>query len=370
MMRYLFLMVVVLLATTTPLLAQDDDDSGMCPALVEEALMIVDESCSNLDLNVVCYGNGNIEAQGADESQLEDFVNPGDIRGVADIYTLTTEAMDVEQDIWGIAVLALQANIPDTLPGQNVTFLLYGDTQITVDDTFENADGFDAPFQAFRFSSGVGEPACTEAPRDGLLVQSPEGVTVNFMVNGIEVELGSTVLIQGDDIATNLTNIEGSVSVTVDGVTTVLEVGQSLTVDTVDDVAQVQAPTAFDVSAVRGTPINAMPEVIALPAPGDSPLRIEFCNGMSDIPVQAGQPLTLKYAWYYADEGTLNMASNTATIDGAGLPLWSIETLDGFGRDYVFVTDALEPGSYEIVYSWNQPNVSFTGSVTCTIVAQ
>jgi hypothetical protein len=33
-------------------------------------------------------------------------------------------------DIWGVALMRLQANIPETLPGQNVTFLLFGDVEI------------------------------------------------------------------------------------------------------------------------------------------------------------------------------------------------------------------------------------------------
>src|SRR5690606_20836366 len=31
---------------------------------------------------------------------------------------------------WGVALMQIQANLPDTLPGQNVTFLLFGDVTI------------------------------------------------------------------------------------------------------------------------------------------------------------------------------------------------------------------------------------------------
>ncbi len=364
MTKYLLFIVIALLAmVTTPLVAQDDDDSGTCPALVEEALTIVNQSCTNLSRNSVCYGNGNIEAADLEETLIEDFADPGDIRNIADIYTLSTAPMDVEQDVWGIAVLALQANIPDTLPGQNVTFLLYGDTELTVDE--ENADNFDAPFQAFRFTSGVGEPACTEAPRDGLLVQSPEGVTVNFMVNGIEVALGSTVLIQGDESATNLTNIEGNVSVTVDGVMTTLEVGQSLTVETVDDVAQMGEPVAFNASDLRAAPVNAMPEVIALPAP---PTTMEFWAGMcfeSDNPITlpVGSTITFNVqALSFSDVNLTATSTVTLTLNGANLPVWSFD-----GNIYQFVTNELDAGTYDIVMSNILEETNFEDVRNCSL---
>ena len=62
--------------------------------------------------------------------------------------------------------MQLQANLPDTLPGQNVTFLLFGNVEIenaVVGDseaTPEAGDGDFAPLttmQAFYFTSSVGD---------------------------------------------------------------------------------------------------------------------------------------------------------------------------------------------------------------------
>ena len=44
------------------------------------------------------------------------------------VLTLSTAPMDLNHDIWGIAVFKLQANLPGTVPGQNVSFLVFGDT--------------------------------------------------------------------------------------------------------------------------------------------------------------------------------------------------------------------------------------------------
>ncbi len=55
-------------------------------------------------------------------------------------------------------MLRIQANLPDTMPGQNVTILLFGDVSIY------NADSEDdetyGPMQAFYFRAGVGDAPC------------------------------------------------------------------------------------------------------------------------------------------------------------------------------------------------------------------
>jgi pimeloyl-ACP methyl ester carboxylesterase len=54
--------------------------------------------------------------------------------------------------------------------------------------------------QAFTFRAGLGDAPCAQAPESGILIQTPEGagqVTLNF--NGVEIVLGSTVVLQGGD---------------------------------------------------------------------------------------------------------------------------------------------------------------------------
>jgi hypothetical protein len=38
--------------------------------------------------------------------------------------------MSLSDETWGVSLMRLQANLPDSLPGQNATFLLFGDVQI------------------------------------------------------------------------------------------------------------------------------------------------------------------------------------------------------------------------------------------------
>jgi hypothetical protein len=105
----------------------------------------------------------------------------------------------------------LQANLPDTLPGQNVTFLLFGDVEITnAVAPEENSDL--QPMQAFYLRTGIGDAACAEAPESGVLVQTPEGASsVVFNVNGVDVEMGSTVFFQSDvELGMTVSTLEGA----------------------------------------------------------------------------------------------------------------------------------------------------------------
>ncbi|NWF70644.1 MAG: hypothetical protein HXY40_16290 [Chloroflexi bacterium] len=206
---FVFILIAVSLAR-----AQDD-----CPALVEQALAQVGELCANLERNVACYGNTLINATDWQQTELENFAQTGDLTSIADIATLATAALSSAAGVWGIAVLSLQASLPDSLPGQNVTFVIFGDVQIESENTPETqtseAAAFNAPMQAFRFVSGLGQPECAEAPRAGILVQAPQNLVVSLMVNGLRVDVGSTALLiaeQFDEL--EVFTFEGQVGLT------------------------------------------------------------------------------------------------------------------------------------------------------------
>lgn len=176
-------------------LAQDDS----CPLIVETALAAADELCADTGRNQVCYGHLALRAEA--QPDAADFVlaAEGDITDVVGLKTLQLFPMNEATGEWGVAVMRLQANIPDTLPGQNVTFLLFGDVEITGADAEDTPPG-SSPMQAFYLRTGVADSGCDEAPESGLLVQTPEGVgEVAFTVNGVDIQMGSTVLFQGSE---------------------------------------------------------------------------------------------------------------------------------------------------------------------------
>lgn len=275
MARRLLLTVLVMSLAIGPLTtwAQGDDDE--CPALVASALEAVSDACAGLERGMACYGHYRIDAEFWLATDGLTFVQPADRVPVIDLQSMTTYPLDPGNDTWGVALLHLQADVPESLPGQAVTFLLMGDATLENDVSPEAAAGHITPVEAvittdgtnanlrsgpgstysvvttaepddtlslvgvnqagdwyqitlddgstawiweglvtvdtdavnslpvgqtrppftmqrFYFSTGLGEPACHEAA-DALVVQSPQGVSVGFTINGLDVILGSTV---------------------------------------------------------------------------------------------------------------------------------------------------------------------------------
>lgn len=130
MMRHTGFWVVVfclLLLSAGALMAQDEET---CPAIVQQALQAVDDLCALTGRNQVCYGHFLLSAAAREGVSASVLDSPGDMAGLSQIQSVQLYPMDPEAGTWGVALLRVQANIPDTLPGQNVTFLLFGDTEL------------------------------------------------------------------------------------------------------------------------------------------------------------------------------------------------------------------------------------------------
>ncbi len=202
----------ILWLAPTLLLAQ----ASSCPEIVSKALSAADAACKKTGRNQACYGNFNLQATGQAGADNFTFDKVGDIVNIADVQTLKLSPMSVNNDQWGVALMKLQANIPDTLPGQNVTFLLFGDVEIT-NAVNANISTDMKPMQAFYLRTGAGDAQCDEAPESGLLVQTPKGVgEVAFNVNGVDVQMGSTVFFQttATDDGMTVSTLEGAAYVT------------------------------------------------------------------------------------------------------------------------------------------------------------
>jgi len=196
------------------IVAQTDD----CPMIVETALESLDTVCSDTGRNQACYGNVSIETQFQSDIIDIQFSDVGDIIDVSTIQSMQLSPMDESNNKWGLALLHLQANIPDTLPGQNVTFLLFGDVEIT-DASGDFTDAELTPMQAFYLKTGIGDAGCEEAPESGMLVQTPDGVSeVAFNINGIDIAMGSTILFQAEaNQEMTISAVEGSAMMELDG---------------------------------------------------------------------------------------------------------------------------------------------------------
>jgi hypothetical protein len=106
---------------------------GTCTALVTQALNAVGSNCSAVGRNTACYGFNRVDTRFATTVEDGTFSLPSDTIPLIDIVDLHTQPFNLETEQWGVAVMNVQANIPNTLPGQAVTFLLLGDTQVQND---------------------------------------------------------------------------------------------------------------------------------------------------------------------------------------------------------------------------------------------
>jgi len=241
-----------------------------CPALVQEALQDIVSNCTGLDRNAACYGHDRVDATFVIAQPEGTFNAPSDVIGLRELETLQTHPLDVDNGEFGAALMNVQANVPNSLPGQGVLFLIVGDSDIrnAVDpnaameptdpitltltgpatlysapsetaSTRRSAAAGEAldvdgvtpqrlwvrvvdgsgvawvrisdlppsaalnalptvgssqrtPMQAFYFRTGLGAPVCEEAA-PVIAVQSPENLTIDLTLNGVDIRVGSLI---------------------------------------------------------------------------------------------------------------------------------------------------------------------------------
>ena len=122
------LLALFAIVQTQPTQAQDT-----CNALVETAFEFIGNNCDGLGRNRACYGYNRLEATFFEGFAAAAFSQPSDRTDVETLRTISTRPLDLDENEWGLAVMNLQANIPNTLPGQNAVFLMFGD--VAVEDT-------------------------------------------------------------------------------------------------------------------------------------------------------------------------------------------------------------------------------------------
>jgi nucleoid-associated protein YgaU len=179
----------------SPQLALTQNQPEICPALVvEEALTTLGANCSNMEVNTACYGYNRVNLTQTLEDGPDLFTQPN---ARAQLTALTSiQTAPNEQGLgWGIAVLNLQGNLPDTAAGQAVNILLLGGTEI--ENAVAQSDTTLTPMQAFYFRPGFGPAACSRVP-SALAIRSPRGenITVDLVANGARIRLGSTAVLR------------------------------------------------------------------------------------------------------------------------------------------------------------------------------
>lgn len=288
-MRKILFTVFATLAIGLVSMAQD-----ACPVLVDEALGAVGTACASTERNQACYGNIAIEASGRTPAFA--FARVGDIVNVNEIERLQLAPFDLDKNEWGVVLMNVQANLPDTFPGQGVRVLLFGDVAIAGDETLDLSNGF-------YFTSGVSDSPCKGVPNSGILVQTPSGAgKITLTVNDVTVSLGSTAFLQAEAGAfMTIDLLEGEADVTAEGETVVLEAGFSVSVPLDEDGRASGIPSEpLPIQPNEDAPLDAL--LATLPegtAQGDSLMQLGIwrdattmqtftCDGFSmSVPVDA-----------------------------------------------------------------------------------
>lgn len=113
--------------------AHTQNPADTCETVVKQALAEVGDACTDLSRNSACYGYNRLRPIFNTEVESDFFTQQADQTDISKLLSLQTSPLDTETGEWGIAVLNLQANLPDTLPGQSLRFILLGDVNVRND---------------------------------------------------------------------------------------------------------------------------------------------------------------------------------------------------------------------------------------------
>lgn len=162
----LLLLLLVILPFLFTSATQAQVGISTCAAYIEDALQTLDDVCTDVGRNTACYGHSLIQAElqieAIDDFSTVRFAMPSDTLELPFLASLRTAPLNIDEDVWGIAVMNTQANLPGTLPGQGVVMLVLGDTEITngvsPDNVFESVLPIPAQVntQGARIRSGAG----------------------------------------------------------------------------------------------------------------------------------------------------------------------------------------------------------------------
>jgi hypothetical protein len=268
-----------------------------CEDLLGKAMDASYDGCEMIGSNQICYGNFDVSTQLVAESVAQ-FASLGDTIPINQLVTLNTAPMDTYRDIWGIAVFKLQANMPGTIPGQNVTFLVFGDTGLY---------NFSGDMYSIYFSTGIGSVTCSQVP-DGLMVDVPDGSGVVFNANGVELAFkGDSVLAANPGETMSVSMLNGAGVVTSEGKSQDISAGEMLTIPLGDNLQAKGTPS---------TPVSLPPELalkLCLLIGGDC----DPADPLAWIPTNTPDPNVL------LTDTPETEATNTATATPGGGSFWT-----------------------------------------------
>lgn len=218
-------------------------DNTPCDDYIEQVLARVDDVCDGLSRNQICYANDSITIQ----PEVAQFASVGDVANVSDLFSLELSPLNANANQWGVAVMTVQANLPDTLPDQNVQIAAFGNVSLTP----AQGNNF-GRMQSFYVSADGGQSMCGGVAQQGILIDTPSDAgIVELSVNDIRLQIASTLFISIDSVDPNT---------------------QELSISTLEGVVVVEAQSAIQLAPegnrVR-VPIDATGRANGAPRPAE-----------------------------------------------------------------------------------------------------
>ncbi len=122
-MRWKLVIFLLVLCTISFAAAQDD-----CALRAAAAAQATASACASTARNFACFGSAPADARARMGAPEMMFSESG---ALADLRTLRRLTVSANETGWGMALMRVQANLPDTPVDENVTLLAFGDVQIT-----------------------------------------------------------------------------------------------------------------------------------------------------------------------------------------------------------------------------------------------
>lgn len=189
-----FMIVLFSVSITIPAYAQDA--ATTCSALVSNALTALGTNCANLDRSTSCFGFPEIPHTAFTEDVPADFyAEPGDRADVAIIEAIQTGPLNLEDGVWGLNVMNVNANLLADDAGKGVVFVQFGGVEIESAVDPDDVASDLTPMQSFYLRTGLGGVPCAEAP-SLLFVQAPGGIPSDIFVYEQPIRIQSTIILR------------------------------------------------------------------------------------------------------------------------------------------------------------------------------
>lgn len=110
-----------------------------CHSIANRAIREVETHCTEKSRSTACYGHPDLQAQFAIDMPAETFTRVGQYIDIHQMTDIDSQPLMIPEHDWGVGILWLAANLPITLPDEQVVMLAMGDTYVENDVAAANA---------------------------------------------------------------------------------------------------------------------------------------------------------------------------------------------------------------------------------------